>query len=171
MSPSRLRRSVRCPRWFVPLICGLAITGCGEEPPYYDGTVAEWQRDSAMVDSLSRLVPTDSLYAAWRAVLVAQDLQAAHQRIACNATELRLRYGTHPAALAIERMEDTLWRGVDPELIRAHDARVPKAMELSVDEACGFPGHLWLQNSMPEAANRVDPRRRPGNLRHLFQQG
>lgn len=156
---------VRRWRLYLVLISAAATVNCHEAPPLYYGTVAEWQRDSAFVDSLSHRVPTDSLYTAWHAALVAEDLQAAHQRITCIHVELGLRHGTYPTELAIERMNDTLWKGVDPELIRAHNARAPAAMDLSVDEACGFPSHLWLRDSVPEVANQVDPRRRPSNLR------
>lgn len=56
-----------------------SLQACEEAAPAYPATLGEWRVDSAFVDSLSRLVPTDSLHHAMRAVLPAEDLEAAHQ--------------------------------------------------------------------------------------------
>lgn len=140
------------------------VLACDEpqRPPSYPGTVAEWQRDSALVDSLSRLVRTDTLYHAYHASLDAKDLQAAHQQLTCMREELHLRHGLYPAQLAIERMEDTVWTRADLSRVRAHNARLPAAMVLSLNEACGFPDSLWAaSDSLPPAVRLVDPRHRP----------
>ena len=144
----------------VALIAACA-TACSEAPSYYPGTRAEWQQDAALVDSLSYLVPTDSLYRAYHASLEARDLQAAHQEIACIEIELRLRHGTYPAVLAIDRMKDTLWAEADQPRVLAHDQRLPPAMEMGSTQ-CGFPDSLWAaKRALPWALNHVDPRHRP----------
>lgn len=144
-----------------------SLSACSNDAPPYFGTLEEWQRDSAIVDSISRGVQTDSLYHAYRAALSASDLQQAHQKIVCFELELRRRHGNYPALLAIDRMKDTVWNGIDPSLVRAHDERAPAAMSMRGDsETCGWPESLKARNDrLPEAVGNVDPRHRPRDLR------
>jgi len=140
----------------------IAMTACHESSPgFYPGTLAEWQRDSAVVDSLSHRAPTDSLYAAYRFLLVAGDQEEAHRRILRMLSELHGRYGTYPAEIAIDRMKDTLWTPSDMELLMAREELPPGGMVVS-EEACRHPRDLWAgSDSLPPAVHTVDPRHRP----------
>ncbi len=142
------------------------VAGCGGDVPLYHGTLAEWQRDSAVVDSLARLVPTDPLYHAYHGALTASDLNAAHQLIACFHVGLASRHGSYPASIATQRMRDTLWKGVAPSLIAEHDARVPAAMDLAMDgeECADAESVLGPVRKYDPVADAVDPRHRPRGL-------
>lgn len=140
------------------LVSAFVLVACDQPPSYY-GTEEEWRRDSATVDSLSRLVNTDSLFLAYRQSLTDTNYQAAHQQIKCLRSRLLLQHGTYPSGLAIDRMMDTLWRGVDPQIIADHDARVPAALFVGIDSArCGTPSAMWKHwKSLPPIVERVDP--------------
>jgi hypothetical protein len=80
----------------------------------YSRRLSQWLRDSMVVDSLSRAVPTDSLYRLYRAMLFAKAPRPYLEPILCLQTNLNWRYGMQPAARAINRMKDTLWKRGDP---------------------------------------------------------
>lgn len=73
--------------------------------------VTRWERADFVLDSLSRLVNTDSLYRLRRAILLPADTSTLLREMHCEVVRLRWRYGSAPAARAVKRMEDTLWRG------------------------------------------------------------
>lgn len=148
------------------LLLGI-VSACKAQAPTYEGTLADWQRDSATVDSLARLVPTNPLYHAYRKSLSSSDLQAAHQLIACFQFGLISRYGSFATSVAIERMKDTVWKGIEPGLIADHDARIPQMMDLAMDgeECAEADSVLGPIRGYDPIADRVHPYRRPRRLR------
>jgi hypothetical protein len=107
----------------------------------YKKALAVWRRDSAVVDSVSRTIDTDSLYRLHRALLTAQDPAAAHQEIACEAWRIKRRYHELPASAAVRRMLDTVWNAGDADALRALKARFAEPAKVSVGHwVCGYPG-------------------------------
>ena len=119
------------------------------------------------MDSLSRLVPTDGLYQAYRKSLTETDLQSAHQLISCFQFGLMERYGAYTTMIAIEWMKDTLWKGIDPASIRAHDARAPQVMDLAMGgvECAAADSILGPVRGYDPVADSVHPYRRPMRLK------
>lgn len=104
-------------------------------------------RDSATVDSIARLVPTDSLFHLRRAMLTPKNFDVAAQAVECERLRLEYRYGIYPVSLAVRRMQDTLWKSFHPETVLAHMARWPEMASVIIDpRACGIP----LDSVMPE---------------------
>ena len=107
----------------------------------YEKALAEWRRDSLVVDSVSRTIDTDSLYRLHRQLLTAEDPAAAYKEIACEGWRIKRRYHERPTNAAVRRMTDTVWRPADAEALRQLKARFPEPAAVSVGHwACGYPG-------------------------------
>jgi len=107
----------------------------------YSERLGRWLHDSIVVDSLSRAVPTDSLYALYRAMLGAKVPRVYLEPILCLQNNLNWQYGMQPAARAIERMKDSLWKADERDAVRAMEARMPNADFITLDnKTCGDRG-------------------------------
>lgn len=135
----------------------------------YEKALAAWLRDSTVVDSVSRTIDTDTLYALYRKMLTAPDPAAIYQEIACEEWRLSRRHHSLPTAAAVRRMMDTVWRRDEAELVRLMNARLPKPGHVSAGHwSCGYRG----EESGPAEVNGtslafekprpVRPRRRKG---------
>jgi hypothetical protein len=114
----------------------------------YAATLNKWLRDSAVIDSLSRLVNTDSLYRLYRRMLVpTTDSGAVLNAIACEGERLGVRHGSLPSRDAIDRMLDTLWQGLDPKRIEVLEAYPGRPIIVSTATGCPITG--------PEAPREV----------------
>jgi hypothetical protein len=108
---------------------------------HYAATLQQWLRDSTVIDSLSRLVNTDSLYRLNRAMLEARDPHDLIAPIDCEIFRLTTRHGTLPAEVAIDRMRDTLWKTADRAALRRLASVEGRVTMLESDaEHCGDPG-------------------------------
>ena len=104
----------------------------------YEQHLAKWLADSAVRDSLSYLVNTDSLYRLYRRMLVG-DPHEMLQPQACERFRLAWRHGAIPVDLAVARMLDTLWRGADPAALRRMQSTPGRFTETSVSpDICGI---------------------------------
>jgi hypothetical protein len=123
-------------------------------------------RDSTVIDSLSRLVPTEALYRKYRELLVSPDPAGLMQEIKCDEFALRWRYGTLPGNDAVKRMRDTVYRKEDKEAVSQAEARFPHSgMFIVSPQTCGITGpkapkeiegtSLWLISQSP--CSRVVP--------------
>jgi len=73
--------------------------------------LGEWQRDSAVLDSMTRLVRTDSLFQLYRRATEPSGVTlAVFQEAWCEELQLSKRYGVVPARRAAQRMRDTVYR-------------------------------------------------------------
>jgi len=107
----------------------------------YQVALKQFLRDSTVIDSLSRLVPTDSLYHLYRAVLVASDPTIVMQQIKCEEFSLRWHYGSLPARDAIARMRDSVYKRNEQELVKRVEERFPEAgMFIVSPKDCGVTG-------------------------------
>jgi hypothetical protein len=107
----------------------------------YRVELARWLRDSSLIDSLSRQVNTDSLYALGRAMLTAEDPHSLMQAIVCEHFRLAWLHGIRPAELALKRMSDTLYGYADGQTLRRLAAVKGHPTMLAADEkVCGIPG-------------------------------
>ena len=107
----------------------------------YSERLSRWLHDSIVVDSLSRGVPTDSLYGLYRAMLVAKTPRPYLEPILCLQNNLNWRYGMQPTARAITRMKDTLWKPDEKGAVRAMEERMPSADFITLDnKTCGERG-------------------------------
>ena len=70
----------------------------------YLAQLAEWQRDSAVIDSLSRLIDTDSLLRLRRAVLRTGTDGPYRQAMMCEYHRWTWQHGHRPAEKASERL-------------------------------------------------------------------
>lgn len=77
----------------------------------YERRLAEWLRDSAILDSMTKLVPTDSLYRLYRhAVDPAGVTLAVFQEAWCEEIYLEEKFGVVPARRAERKLQDTMYR-------------------------------------------------------------
>jgi hypothetical protein len=73
--------------------------------------LAEWQRDSSVLDSMTRSVRTDSLYRLYRHAVEPSGVSlAVFQEAWCEELQLSKRYGVVPARRAAQRMRDTVYQ-------------------------------------------------------------
>jgi hypothetical protein len=81
----------------------------------YRVRLAKWLRDSIVLDSMTRLVQTDSLYRLYRHAVEPTGVSAALvQAVFCEEHRLEIRYGWVPSDRAVHAMLDTVFqdRGV-----------------------------------------------------------
>lgn len=127
------------------LTFSLLLTASGCAPDYERS--ATYAADSALVDSIARTIPTDSLFSLSRQTLFAEDYQAAAQAAACELVRLEFRYGLYPALVAKQRMTDTLWIGIHPDTFATRIARWPAGVLIHGEPSeCGLPADA----EMPE---------------------
>lgn len=131
----------------------------------HEVALAKWLADSTARDSVSRLVSTDSLYRLYRAMLTASDPRDLLQSRACERYRLMTRHGSIPVELAVERMEDTVWRGVAPSVLRKLNQSLGGFTEINLsDEICGVRGPWGARiingTHMDEMTDRPRPARR-----------
>lgn len=100
--------------------------------------IARWLRDSAVIDSLAREVPTDSLRALMRQALTAVAVIPALEAIECESAILEARYGSMPALRAEARAESLAWSDADRRTI---DAKLPER---------GFINFSPCEDSLPQ---------------------
>jgi len=132
----------------------------------YDKAVAKWLRDSAVIDSISRAIDTDSLYGLYRQMLDAPDAAVAAQAVACEEWRLARLYQPLPATAAVRRMRDTVWRAGDSSALRLLTQRLPELGHVQVGHwSCGYPGEVRTPPEVDGAsltnASRPNPPRRP----------
>jgi hypothetical protein len=133
----------------------------------YEGRLSRWLHDSAVIDSLSRLAPTDSLYRLYRAMYIAQKPAVYVAPIACFEFNLRWQYGDAPAEAAMHRMMDTLWKPGEGDGLKAIERRMPSTAFFSIsDSICGRPPRqrlpdtvagTWLGDSYPRPVRPKPP--------------
>src|SRR3954464_354859 len=70
----------------------------------YSVNLVRWMRDSALMDSISRTINTDSLYRLFHAALRPQPMVPIVRAITCERNRLGARHGSIPARAAISRM-------------------------------------------------------------------
>lgn len=126
----------------VVLLAAVFGAGCDEMRTPPSPELAKWLRDSAVVDSLSRFVNTDSLYHTYHRLLTSEDARVVLPAAACQRWRLRKRHGFGPATMAIERMFDTLWTPADSQLLDESFARLKGGAveESENDDDCDVRG-------------------------------
>lgn len=97
-------------------------------------------RDFIVLDSLSRFVPTDSLYHLLRRQLRPGDTNAILAAVTCETRRLAWRYGAVPADFALRRMLDTVWRDVDGPTRRRME-NYPGRFAATSDSGCADFGN------------------------------
>lgn len=136
--------SARCGAYFLMQVVGTVlcfVTACGQSSSsdlrsFDPALVQEQQRRIAAFDSVVRSINTDSAYKLWRWTLTAPDAKVGQQKVQCEYDRIGFVYG-NAGSIAITRMEDTLWRGVDPELVERMKVNL-KGMSLPIDASvCG----------------------------------
>jgi len=98
-------------------------------------------RDSVVIDSLARLVNTDSLYRLNRRLLdTTVTIKPLVQEILCERRRIVRANGFRPAEIALRRLMDTVWTRDERKRVRI-DERMPSAGFIEVSERmCGpFP--------------------------------
>lgn len=118
----------------------------------YTRRLALWQRDSVVLDSISRTISTDSLYRLNHALLTTVNPAGAERRIMCEEIRLGWRYGEAAAEVAMNRMRDTLWTPNEQATVHGIEQRLPQPMVLEYRRgSCGDLG--------PRAPDMVDSTR------------
>ena len=98
---------------------------------------AHWRDDSVVIDSLSQLVPMDSLFRLRRAMLTATSPVDYVPLIMCAREDLLWRYGTRPFEAAQKRLNDTVWKHSEEADVKAMWERVPKSGAITIEnEKC-----------------------------------
>ena len=73
--------------------------------------LARWLRDSVVLDSVTRLVKTDSLYKLYRRALEPPGVTLALMtEVSCEEVRLDIRFGSVPASRAIHAVQNTMYR-------------------------------------------------------------
>jgi hypothetical protein len=82
-----------------------------ERDSAYKARLAQWLRDSVLLDSMTRLVNTDSLYRLYRRALEPPGVTLALMTdVSCEEVRLKIRFGSVPAGRAIHVVQDTMYR-------------------------------------------------------------
>lgn len=77
----------------------------------YNARLTSWLRDSVVLDSMTRLVNTDSLYKLYRRALEPPGVTLALMtEVQCEEVRLEIRFGSIPGSRAIRAVEDTMYR-------------------------------------------------------------
>ena len=100
----------------------LAGTACGQATPraetrFDTALVNEQRRRIAAFDSVVRSINTDSVYKLWHWSLTLPDPKVGAQQVECEVDRIGYRYGVPATGAALRRMQDTLWRDVDPQQV------------------------------------------------------
>jgi hypothetical protein len=90
----------------------------------YEVQLAKWIRDSTVVDSISRIINTDSLYRIMHATLKSAKPSTLLQAANCETDRLSRKYGQLPFDAAYARLKDTVWRGIPKAEVDALDSRL-----------------------------------------------
>jgi hypothetical protein len=107
--------------------------------------LAKWERDSFVLDSLTRLAHTDSLYRLYRRSLEpGGTTPALLEEVNCEYARLRRLVGAVPARRAFERMRDTVFadRGIhdSKDADRKFFGRAPDSAFVTDTRSCGVLG-------------------------------
>jgi hypothetical protein len=129
MSKTIIGRIAAARSWLFVVIALCATQACAQSAPrppqlpFDPSLVREQQRRIAAFDSVVRSINTDSAYMAWQAMLTAPDIRQAQLAMMCANANLDDRYG-EAAFVALRRMEDTLWKHADRQLVARMDRRL-----------------------------------------------
>ena len=94
-----------------PVDAGDRRANAGPADSAYRVALVKYERNSSTLDSLTRLVNTDSLYRLYRAALEPNKATVELvQRVSCEEAHVSIRYGVVPAERATKRMRDTVYR-------------------------------------------------------------
>jgi len=129
----------------------------------YLARLAKWRRDSLVLDSLTALARTDSLYHLYRRALAAPGTSPALlEEVNCEYARLRRRVGIVPAQRAFGRMRDTVYadegihdsKGAD----RRFFSRTPDSAFVTDMRSCGVlgPPFPWVLDG---TATSVEPKK------------
>jgi hypothetical protein len=139
-------------RWFIAAMIGSAVAsadGCrggsqarrlqsSRDSAMYETKLSRWRHDSLVIDSLGRLVPMDSMYRLYHAMLAAPRPIDYVPMVICLTGELVWRYGSRPYSAGRKRMNDTLWKKGEEVAARAMEERTSKHETITIDnEKCG----------------------------------
>lgn len=121
------------------LVVGVASCSTGSnDSTGRDSVQAALRHDARVIDSLARLVNTDSLYRLSRSMVRASNPVPLYQETICEQARIMRRHGVRPALLALKRMEDTLWTKGEKKLYEAMEQRMPVAHNFEIHESvCG----------------------------------
>jgi hypothetical protein len=104
-------------------LTALAVAACGQVSARRDSQtedpalLAEQHRRIAAFDSVVRTINTDSVYKLWRWSLTLAAPKVGQQQVQCEVDQMMFYYGVPASMAALRRMQDTLWRGVDPQQV------------------------------------------------------
>jgi hypothetical protein len=131
------------------------------EDSLYQARLAAWLRDSAVIDSITRTVDTDSLYRLHRSALAADNPEPIYQQIGCEGDRLYLRYGGNAARIAIKRMRDAVYKPGEADDVRRMEARLPRVVELSTEHCEPYTGPRAGTRLGETPLNTITPRPSP----------
>lgn len=125
---------------------GLAC-GAGDEPPRryisdtaeYREALAQWIRDSTVIDSVVRTISTDSLVAMLERLPHSHDPIRSERALLCERTRLGRLYGTLPSQIAVDRAMQVGTRAWSPEFRRRREFPYPGEQTISVGGDCVLP--------------------------------
>ena len=160
------------------LLVWLLVSGCAGPPPEqvarwkrdsadYARDLAVYVRDSAVVDSIARTVPTDSLVHLYRNMLTDPNPARIQQEIVCEEYRLSFRYGVLPQIVADERMMATVFTAKERKGFEEAHQRLPSMMVEKMGPAIchteGWPRPPAKSNatSLFDPTPRPTPPRRP----------
>lgn len=129
----------------------------------YQRSLAEWLRDSVVLDSMTRLVKTDSLYRLYRRAAEPSGVSlAVVQEAWCEGIRLSATFGVVPAERAEKRLLDTVYRDLGVrDGFRYFAAKAP-ASGLIESNHCRFPRAKILDSVGRTSLNEeLPPRPRP----------
>jgi len=132
----------------------------------YRAALARWQRDSAVLDSLTRLVRTDSLYTLYRAALGPERASPKLiEAIACEWIRLGRLYGDVPSQRGAMRLLDTVYsdRGIrgSKNADRFFSGLAPKTAFSTDSQSCGTLPPLFprVVSGTPTDVEPIKPRK------------
>lgn len=106
--------------------------------PAFDTLVQRANARQRVIDSVASTINTDTLYRAYRSMLVAPHPESVAPLIDCLESKMMWQHGMYPADRAVKRMEDTVWRGVEDQR-DAMEARIPSSGYVQSNDALCAP--------------------------------
>ena len=176
-SPSSWRSSY--PSFGFLLVGALAAAGCIQHAgnraieskaiqrdSSYRASLAKWARDSTVLDSLTRLVRTDSLYTLYRAALGPDRANPKLiEAIACEWIRLSRLYGDVPSRRGVMRLLDTVYldRGIrgSKNADRYFSSLAPRTAFSIDSQSCGTLPPLFprVLDGTPTDVEPIKPRK------------
>lgn len=154
MATSELGRKRRVAVAFLGALMAVLVVGlvrhkrfAGEYVPpsgvmdsVHDAHLRAWLRDSAVIDSIARLVPTDTFVMLYTGMVSAKRPHLVWRELACYEDRVTRRYGGGARAAVSERIRDSVWSAAGRGAVREMERRIPSGIYIGTEHCPRYDG-------------------------------